>query len=178
MNFWQRFTGHLTTVIRHKHHVFINCRKAGIFWQGVKHDMSKFSPVEFSAGVKYFVGTKSPNEGEREKYGYSLAWMHHKGRNMHHYEYWTDFDKVTKDVVPVKMPVRYVKEMFCDRVAACKVYLKKDYKDSSALEYYNRKKDHREMHPDTAALLTRLLTMLAEEGEEKTFAFIRNLKTY
>ena len=94
------------------------------------------------------------------------------------FTYLTDFDMVTKDVVPVKMPVRYVKEMFCDRVGACMVYLKKDYKDSSALEYYNRKKDHREMHPETAALLEKLLVMLAEEGEEKTFAYIRSLDKY
>lgn len=178
MNFFQRFTGHLGTILKHKHYVFRNCVKAGIPWQGIKHDMSKFSPVEFSAGVKYFVGNKSPNEGERKEYGYSRAWMHHKGRNLHHFEYWTDFDMVTKNVVPVKMPLKYVKEMFCDRVAACKVYLKKDYKDSSALDYYNLKRDHREIQPETAALLEKLLVMLAEEGEEATFAYIRNLKSY
>lgn len=175
MNFGERLIGHLGTVISHKHNVFIHCRKAGIFWQGVKHDMSKFSPTEFIPGVRYFQGDRSPNEGERGELGYSLAWMHHKGRNRHHYEYWTDYDRVTKDNGPVEMPVRYVVEMFCDRVAACKTYMKKAYKDSSALEYYQRKKGHRNIHPKTQELLEKLLTMLAEKGEDETFAYIRTL---
>lgn len=175
MNFWKRLWGHFKTVVTHKHNVFVHCCRAGIFWQGVVHDLSKFSPAEFIPGVKYFQGTRSPNEGEREEFGYSLAWMHHKGRNRHHYEYWTDYNPVTKDIGPVRMPVRYVVEMFCDRVAACKTYLKQNYNDGSALAYYNKKKGHRPIHPDTKELLERLLVMLGEKGEDETFAYIRSL---
>lgn len=138
--------------------------------------MSKFSPTEFFPGVKYFIGTRSPNEGERADYGYSLAWMHHKGRNKHHYEYWTDYNMATRQVVPIEMPVKYVIEMYCDRLAACKTYGKKNYKPTDAIEYYDRKKDHRDIHPNTAALIEKLLRMTAEEGEEATFKYIRTLK--
>lgn len=72
--------------------------------------------------MKYFQGTRSPNEAERELNGYSLAWMHHKGRNRHHFEYWIDVDPVEKIYKPVKMPLRFLAEMFCDRVAASKIY--------------------------------------------------------
>ena len=82
------FFGHLRTINRHRHKVIAHCAKAGILWQGLRHDLSKYSPTEFIPGVKYFQGTRSPNEAERELNGYSLAWMHHKGRNRHHFEYW------------------------------------------------------------------------------------------
>lgn len=71
------------------------------------------------------------------------------------------------------MPMRYIVEMFCDRVAASKVYLGDAYTDAAPLAYFQRGKHIRTVHPRTAAVLEHLLTMLAEEGEAKTFAHIR-----
>lgn len=176
MNFFQRFFGHIKTLITHKYYVFIHAVKAGIPWRGLVHDMSKFSPSEFIPGVKYYNGKRSPNETERAENGYSLAWMHHKGRNKHHYEYWTDYSMETKTLVPVKMPLKYVKEMFCDRLAAGKTYMGSSYTDADPLKYYNRKKDHRDIHPETARLLEELLVMLSEKGERAVFEYIRSLK--
>lgn len=168
-----RFFGHLHTITKHRHLVMRHCFRAGIPWRGLMHDLSKYSPAEFIPGVKFYTGTKSPTDGERRTYGYSKAWMHHKGRNRHHYEYWTDYSIVLKKSVPMKMPLVYVIEMFCDRVAACKVYLKDKYTDSSALEYYNRRLGQEEMHEETSALLGTLVMMLAEKGEKETFRYIR-----
>jgi hypothetical protein len=117
------------------------------------HDLSKYSPAEFISGAKYYLGTRSPNEKEREIFGYSLAWLHHKGRNKHHFEYWVDLDPAEKKYVPVPMPLNYVTEMFCDRVAASKIYQGEKYKDSSALEYYNRGNAREKMHVQTADML-------------------------
>lgn len=166
---------HFGTITRHRHKVIAHCRRAGIFWQGLRHDLSKYSPTEFIPGAKYYTGTRSPNEGEREAYGYSLAWMHHKGRNKHHFEYWTDYYPPTKTVLPVKMPLRYVVEMFCDRVAASKIYQGKKYTDSAPLEYFLKAKQRRVIHPETSELIEKLLRMLAEKGEDATFAYIRNM---
>lgn len=166
---------HFNTITKHRHKVIAHCAKAGIFWQGLRHDLSKYSPTEFLAGARYYQGTRSPNEGEREAYGYSLAWMHHKGRNRHHFEYWTDYNPKTRQVEPVKMPLRYVVEMFCDRVAAGKIYRGKNYTDNSPLEYFLNGKTHRKIHPETSDLLERLLVMLSEKGEDETFAYIRRL---
>ena len=114
---------HFKTITRHRHEVIRNCRRAGILWQGLRHDLSKYSPTEFGQGARYWQGTRSPNDREREVKGYSDAWMHHKGRNKHHFEYWTDYSPIDKIVRPVEMPLRYVVEMFCDRVAASKIYM-------------------------------------------------------
>ncbi len=173
MNLAGRFLGHLKTVVVHRHRVLVHCMKAGLFRQGLVHDLSKFSPTEFIPGVRYFQGYRSPNESEREDLGMSYAWMHHKGRNKHHFEYWTDYSQKTRDYAPVPMPPRYLAEMVCDRVAACKTYLKKDYTDRSALDYFLQRKDHRKMHPETAEQLEFLLTMIAEKGEEETFRYLR-----
>lgn len=166
---------HFKTITRHRHKVIAHCAKAGILWQGLRHDLSKYTPTEFLPGVRFCTGKHSPNEGEREEYGFSQAWMHHKGRNRHHFEYWTDYDPKTKQVKPVKMPLRYVVEMFCDRVAASKIYQGENYKPDSALQYFLNGKAHRKIHPETSRLLERLLRMLSEKGEEATFAYIRHL---
>lgn len=170
-----KLIGHFRTITKHRHAVIRNCRRAGIFWQGLRHDLSKYSPTEFIPGVKYYVGTRSPNELERMDKGYSAAWLHHKGRNRHHFEYWSDYNPVERRVGPVKMPLRYVIEMVCDRMAASKIYLGDKYTDASALDYFVHGKSHRVIHPETSDLCERLLTMLADEGEEKTFAYMRHL---
>ena len=170
-----KLIGHFRTITKHRHAVIRNCRRAGILWQGLRHDLSKYSPTEFIPGVKYYVGTRSPNELERMDKGYSAAWLHHKGRNRHHFEYWSDYNPVERRVGPVKMPLRYEIEMVCDRMAASKIYLGDKYTDASALEYFVHGKSHRVIHPETSDLCERLLTMLADEGEEKTFAYMRRL---
>ena len=164
---------HIKTVTRHRALVCKHCFKAGIYLQGLTHDLSKFSPEEFWVSCLMYQGTRSPNEAERELKGYSSAWIHHKGVNKHHFEHWTDYNPVTKKVEPVKMPIEYVIEMFCDRVAASKVYMGKNYNDNSPLEYFERAKGRRVIHPETSDLLEKLLIMLAEEGEDYTFAYIR-----
>lgn len=166
---------HFRTITKHRHKVIANCARAGILWQGLKHDLSKYSPTEFIPGAKYFQGTRSPNEMEREKFGCSFAWMHHKGRNRHHYEYWNDYNPMTKKVENVEMPVRYVIEMFCDRVAASKTYNGKNYDDSFPYTYFLRVKGKDKMHPNTEALLNELLEMLRDKGEKETFAYIRKM---
>ena len=166
---------HFKTITKHRHAVIRHCFKCGIGFQGLFHDLSKYSLTEFIPGAKYYVGTKSPNEKEREVFGYSLAWMHHKGRNKHHFEYWVDINMQSKRYEPVPMPKRYVTEMFCDRVAACKIYRGNDYTDSSALEYFLRGNARAKMHEETADLLEEWLRMLAEKGEKETFEHIRRV---
>lgn len=166
---------HFRTITKHRHKVISHCFRAGIGWQGLFHDLSKYTHVEFSEGRRYYLGTRSPNERARELYGYSLAWMHHKGRNKHHYEYWTDVDIKAKQYAPVEMPIRYVTEMFCDRVAASKIYQGDKYTDRSALDYFLRGNAKNIMHPNTADLLESWLRMLADKGEAETFAHIKVL---
>ncbi len=167
---------HFKTITYHKLLVAEGCFRVGLYRQGILHDLSKYSPAEFIVGAGYYQGTRSPNNAEREKKGYSAAWLHHKGRNKHHFEYWTDYSNVPEErgqVVPVPMPDRYVAEMIMDRIAASKVYKGKDYTDASPLEYYLQGKARKLIHPQTAGTLERMLRLLAREGEERTFARIR-----
>lgn len=169
-----KWLNHLRTINHHKLLVMELCFKAGLYKQGILHDLSKYSPVEFLVGAKYYQGSRSPNDAERENKGYSSAWLHHKGRNKHHLEYWIDYGlEDGHKMVGMKMPVRYVVEMFCDRVAASKTYKGNDYKDSDAYDYYMKSRSHYIIHPETAALLEKLLKMLKDHGEDITLAYIR-----
>ena len=170
------FNGHLHTVNAHRRLVRKYCFKLGIYRQGLMHDLSKYSPSEFIPGVKYYQdGHRSPNNAQREDEGVSKAWLHHKGRNKHHFEYWIDYDVDGSRTVlaGMKLPVKYVAEMFCDRIAASRIYNKEKYKDSDPLDYYIKGLGHYIMHPETDALLHKLLQMLADKGEEYTFEYIK-----
>ena len=171
---YSRFRGHLETINAHKLMVMKHCFKVGLYKQGLLHDLSKYSPVEFIPGVRYFQGNRSPNNAQREAEGASTAWLHHKGRNKHHYEYWIDYSvNKSEGIVGNEMPVKYVVEMFCDRVAASKIYNKDKYDDTFPLAYYNKGRTYYMIHPKTDKLLKKMLTMLANKGEDYTFAYIR-----
>lgn len=170
------FIKHFCTITKHRHMVIRHCAKTGILWQGLRHDLSKYSLAEFIPGAKYYLGYKSPTEAERMEIGYSAAWMHHKGRNKHHFEYWTDYNPQTKKMSPVEMPLRYVKEMFCDRVAAGKIYLGKNYTNDNPINYFMNGNARYVMHPNTAKVLGEWLLMLQQRGEKETFAYIKKTK--
>lgn len=177
MKMWK----HFCTITRHKMLVMKGCFKVGLYKQGLLHDLSKYGPTEFLVGCKYYQGYMSPNNAEREDKGYSSAWLHHKGRNKHHLEYWIDYG-VSKPgktgnrpgMCGMKMPIRYVAEMFIDRISASKNYQKDAYTDRSALDYYRKGIGHYLIHEDTAAMIELLLVMLAAEGEKSTLSYVKN----
>lgn len=73
------------------------------------------------------------------------------------------------------MPAKYLAEMICDRIAACKIYLKDKYSDDKPLEYFESKTDKEGMNSSTCETLRYFLKMLKEEGEKQTF---KSLKRY
>ena len=160
-----KFWGHLKTITHHRHLVMRGCFRMGLIWQGLTHDLSKYSPTEFLAGVRYYQGDRSPNTAEREANGYSLAWMHHKGRNRHHFEYWTDLSPKTRTYEPVDMPVRYLCEMVADRIAACKTYQGAAYTDASPLQYLDRANESRLADHEATALSAHDARRTRREGD-------------
>ena len=175
MNLIKRFFGHLNTVNKHRAMVCKLCFKCGLYWQGLTHDLSKYSPVEFWNGVKFYTGTRSPHLGERAAYGYSKAWLNHKGHNKHHGEYWQDI-RPNGLTEPIQMPTKYFIEMICDRVAASMVYNGANYNDSMPLEYYLSHKDENQFHKRTHDAIVYWLEMIAAKGSEETFEKLKRIK--
>lgn len=172
MNIWK----HFKTITHHKVLVAKGCFKVGLYKQGLLHDMSKYSPTEFWVGAKYYQGDRSPNNAEREDIGYSSAWLHHKGRNKHHFEYWTDYSMGPKPKMQgVRMPMRYVAEMVADRYAACIAYNKDMYDKKDAWTYYNRNGQYLDFDPDTRAVLEAALKTMRDESEEAAFKLMKRL---
>jgi len=127
-----KFFRHLGTILRHKYEVFKLCCRCGLFYRGLVHDLSKFHPLEFFEGVKYYRGIGSPISKCRKINGYSKAWLHHKGRNKHHIEYWYDLE----NVIQMNMPYKYAVECICDKIAASKCYNKKEYTPEKVLNHW------------------------------------------
>ena len=124
----------------HKYWVARYCFKSGIYWQGIVHDLSKFSPVEFIESVKYYQGFRSPIDYCKEVNGYSKAWLHHKAVNKHHYQYWVDnFDFGGQ---PLVIPYKYTVEMLCDFLGAGRAYNGKKFTPEKELNWWKNKKSH------------------------------------
>jgi hypothetical protein len=137
---------HFKTICKHKYWVGHYCFKAGIPWRGITHDLSKFSPIEFWESVKYYQGTSSPIDACKKANGWSKAWLHHKGRNDHHYEYWQDnFDKGGEALL---MPKECAIELVCDYLGAGRAYMGKEFTYASEYKWWAAKRSNPlAMHP-------------------------------
>jgi len=148
---------HFKVIVKHKYYVLIECWKMGLYWQGIVHDLSKFSPAEFVPSAKYFQGDKSPVDAERKAIGYSYAWRYHKARNLHHWQWYIDNDGVDENGVikwnPAPMPDKYIKEMYCDMLGAGKAYGAK----TTIQEYYDAVKHEWLLHPETKEKFEKML---------------------
>lgn len=163
---------HFVLITKHKWYVFKNCLKAKIFWRGIKHDLSKYSPTEFWESVKYFTGDKSPIDNCKADKGYSKAWMHHKGRNSHHYEYWQDnFDNGGQ---ALQMPFKDAIELVCDYIAAGMAYMKDNFTYKSEYEWWlNKSKNNIAMHPNTKRFVDIMLKVMSLEENNDALRPIR-----
>ena len=174
-----KFIGHFNTVCEHKKQVFINCKKAGIPIRGILHDLSKFSYVEFLEGVKYYQGDRSPINACKEQNGVSNAWLHHKGRNRHHFEYYWDMND--GKLVAHQMPFIDVLEMICDILAANKVYNKEKFTYKKPYENWKNalvKLDPGLIHPQTRTFILMMLKTVADENSDACLEQKRALNLY
>ena len=175
-NFLQRFFGHLHTVNKHRRNVRRACFKMGLVRQGIFHDMSKYSPTEFWRSVKFYSGKFSPNAVDKRLNGSSKAWLHHKGRNKHHFEYWVDYSvRVEEYAYGCKMPMKYLGEMLADRYAACVAYYGDEYSQSDAYDYFMIEYDKVIMDEESKAVMKKVLEVMRDEGEEASFKYMKNL---
>lgn len=158
-----KYLAHFKTICKHKAAVFLHCRKCGIWWQGITHDLSKFSPTEFFTSAKYFQGDRSPIEAEKEAIGYSNAWLHHKGHNKHHWEYWCDFEK-NGVPFPHRIPYKYIVEMICDWIGAGQVYDLDEWSTETPWNYYWGVRQDRHFHEDTEEFIVKFLKIIRDEG--------------
>ena len=160
----KNIVGHFMVITRHKWVVFKLCCKVGQPWRGLVHDLSKYSPTEFWEGVKYFNGKHSPITDAKKDKGYSQAWLHHKGRNKHHTDYWVDLS--APDKTPI-IPYQYVVEMLCDKLAAGMVYKGKDWTKEYELDYWLNERDKTLVNDQVEALITEFLTQVSKDGIDK-----------
>lgn len=156
---------HTKLVLTHKWVVFKLCCKLGMPYRGFMHDWSKFSPQEFFESVKYYNGHQSPIIASKKENGYSKAWLHHKGRNKHHPEYWLDVSLPQKSIL---MPYKYAAEMICDKLAAGIVYNGKAWTKDSQIKYYMKERETSMLNPKIDRFLLQVFTEVSERGLDET----------
>ena len=167
---------HFNLVNKHRFKVFKLCCKAGIPFRGLVHDLSKYSSTEFFESVKYYNGTYSPISNCKKENGYSNAWLHHKGRNKHHHEYWYDYAAPEKTPI---MPYKYTVEMICDTLAAGMTYQGKNWTKDYQLKYYMEDRTRKNINVKIDNILLEVYNMVAEKGiddviNQKTLKMIYN----
>ena len=166
---------HLKTVHRHRKYVRQACFKMGLFWQGLTHDLTKYSITELKM-CKYWTGKGSPHQACRNAIGYSPSWIHHYHKNKHHFQYWWDEDENGK-IIPIKMPYKYVIESFCDMLGASRAYNPKEWKPSMLLNYWDTKcKGKRIMNEESLNLVDMLICTLDKLGLEDFFKWYKGAK--
>lgn len=161
-----KYIGHFKTIVGHKWRVFRACCIAGIPVNGIFHDMSKLSPVEFFESAKYFTGTSSPINGAKKDKGYSDSWFHHRGRNKHHWEFWVD--ELSKGGIPVLMPYKYAVEYLCDLIGAGQSYEKDTWNFSRPYEWFQgyKKRENPKLHPIMIDFVDTIFLQMKEFGYE------------
>ena len=152
---------HLNLVNKHRFLVFKLSIKAGIPFRGLVHDLSKYSPTEFFESVKYYKGSYSPISACKKENGYSKAWLHHKGRNKHHHEYWYDYAAPNQAAL---IPYKYTAEMICDTLAAGMTYQGKKWTNDYQLKYYLKDRKTKHINPITDAILLEVYEMISKKG--------------
>lgn len=155
---------HFRKIQTHRKWVRHYCFVLKLYKQGLLHDLSKYSPTEFFESVKYYQGTSSPIDASKKANGYSMAWFHHRGRNLHHYENWQDdFDHGGKAIL---MPYKYWAEMMCDYLAAGRAYNGTSFAYKQELDWWMKKKNYCAMHFANKQMTTYLLSSLAETEQK------------
>ena len=168
---------HLKTVHKHRKYVRKACFKMGLFWQGLTHDLSKYSIIELSM-CKYYTGKGSPHQVAREILGYSPSWIHHYHMNRHHFQFWWDEDEDGK-IIPMKMPYKYLVESFCDMLGASKAYNPDSWKPQMLLDYWEQRCiGKRIMHEASVSFLDAQIRNLVEYGEDDYFVWYKNNKDF
>lgn len=168
MKYWNYFK----TICRHKYYVFIECCKEGIIWQGIVHDLSKFSPQEFFASARYY-------NGDGNNYEYQLAWIHHKNHNKHHWEYWIDRNYKNGKFKVVKIPEKYMKEMYADIVGASRAYNKDEFDKKEPYKYFIENSRYWIMtNDDKIWLMKKLMKLGGIENRDEWNEVRENLNNY
>lgn len=172
MNWFVRAIRHFLLVCRHKFWVFVYCAYSGHVWRGLAHDWSKYSPSEFFESVRYFNGRRSPVGLCRELNGYSYAWLRHKGRNRHHFEFWTDLVDGNTDSschngqwFSIPMPFEYALESVCDTIAASRAYNGPNFSYDVLYRWWVRRSQFAlNMHPETRRFVDAMYREMHDDG--------------
>jgi hypothetical protein len=146
---------YLKYVLRHKWYVLKACFMVDApLWLGIIHDLSKFTPTEWTPYVHTFYkpdGTRQCVETDEFKF----AWNSHQKKNKHHWQYWV-LRMDDGETIALEMPEKYVLEMVADWCGAGMAITGK----MEVWNWFEKNKDKMILHPKTKSRVTSLITTL------------------
>ena len=166
---------HLHTIHTHRKWVRYYCFLAGIPWRGITHDLSKYSPIEFWESVKFYTGFNSPIENAKKAQGYSRAWLHHRGRNTHHWAYWAD--NFSEGMTVHLMPEKDFVEMVCDFLGAGQAYSRESFTYYKEYKWWQKEREGgcKAMHPANKKMLDIILWDLQVAENPVKYGHLRKM---
>jgi hypothetical protein len=145
----KKYFRYIWAIIKHKWFVFLECAKYGLVWRGLVHDWHKFLPSEFFAYMEKFYGDYGSDiQKPQVNECFLIAMNHHMARAKHHWNYWV-YLGYDKELVPIRMPYKYLLEMVCDWKGASRAYSGKN----DCKEWYEGVKDRIVLHSDTREIV-------------------------
>lgn len=108
---------------------------------------------------------------------FSTSWIHHYGRNKHHFEHWVDYGIDCDTVIHgVPMPRKYIAEMVMDRISASRNYHPDTYTDAAPLEYFLKSKDRLWfVHEKLTKIWKCSSGCWPKEGKKETLKYIKHV---
>jgi hypothetical protein len=147
---WQ-YWSHLKYTIRHKYHVMVACTKEGMILRGILHDLSKFTPSEFTGYANFFFNPDGSRKedldanSEEIKRAFGDAFLHHQTSNAHHWQYW--IKRTNGHTVVNPMPADIAAEMICDWIGAARANYQNE--PGIPLPWYKQNRSRILLHTDT-----------------------------
>jgi len=154
---WQ-YWSHLKYTTRHKYYVLIECIKEGIILRGITHDLSKFTPSEFSGYANFFFyknGSKKSNthnNSDEIKKAFDMAFDHHQNSNDHHWRSYISDGRYDNSMTFIReMPHDAAIEMVCDWIGAAKANYENE--PDIPLPWYKKNRHKMLLHTHTRKLI-------------------------
>lgn len=117
----RRYISYIRYLVLHKWFVLVEGRRLGVpLWRLLMHDLSKLLPGEFLPYARHFYNPDGSKRGKFADPAFDIAWLKHKSRNRHHWEWWVYWEN--GEPVAIPMPEQVMLEMVADWRAVSRFY--------------------------------------------------------
>ena len=152
---------HIIDILMKKTYVLIYCFRIGLYWRGIKHDISRFSLIEFIYSIENYDPVEYPLDMRRRN-SISQAYIHYISKNDYTIEHWICNDE------PCKMPFASASECIVHLIASERILAHFSFSYINVFKRYVTMIDNGlKIHPHTKKFIYYILADLANDEDYK-----------